>query len=359
MTIKQFITSYFESSLYNCKTIEEFQQILFDKFYDIELVKKVILFDKIRLNEVLTGNDWKKLANPNYFSYFLCSTSLLSHTFNVTTLYDILRLEQKAITLNIKGLCEYYFTDDDYTIYMVVLYSINNQITIKEAWQKYFELYQPKISVLLQKMNEYKSSQLKSQVKSNNLDWTCDNENILNIVKDNKFIAPQLIDVDLATILSVPNNYEKNYVIESNASRWQGIGGELNMPNNLLFSNNNRLYEQWIFSMPCDYLRIGLRAFYLDNKLVAIAYQTSRKGSGTFYWVSYESKEAVRYYLYDTWLTERQKEIHLLEDRLNYLKNKEEYGENWNPTLYINFNSKYFSPFVFDLENDLDFSIFK
>ena len=40
--IKKFIVHFFENSLHDCKSITEFQQLLFDKFYNLDLVKLIV-----------------------------------------------------------------------------------------------------------------------------------------------------------------------------------------------------------------------------------------------------------------------------------------------------------------------------
>ena len=361
--IKKFIVHFFENSLHDCKTISEFQQLLFDKFYNLDLVKSIVKKDYNfkKLSLMIQETDWELLANPNCFSYFLYR---ISGAFDEKIINNIIKYENNTNPKSIKEECNYYATEDDYIIYMVELYCFSSEWypRISYSWLKYFEIYRPDIILLLDTMSENITSQLVSGVKLQNLDWTFENEDVINIIENNQFIEKGFIKIKLSTILNVPNYSRKDYHIDcyERSYHWQGIGGELNFHSSTSFENNTRLYEQWVFKRTCTDTWVGLRAFYLDDKLVAIANQNERKDYGYFYWTSKEDVENVIKYLCElSALTQRQTHIFRLEKALAFLKNQEEYGDDWEEYSYIDFDYTGFSRMALDEDNQYYVSVFK
>lgn len=360
--IKKFIVHFFENSLHDCKTILEFQQLLFNKFYNLDLVKSIVKKNHKfgKLSQMIQETDWERLANPIYFSHFLFPIYILDKEI----INDIIKYEGDSTPKSIKSICDYYVTEDDYIIYMVELYCSSSEWypRISYSWLKYFEIYRPDIILLLDTMSENITSQLVSGVKCNNLDWTFEHEDVINIIENNQFIKKDFIKIKLSTILSVPNYSKKDYHIEcyEKGYHWQGIGGELNFHSSILSENNTRLYKQWVFKRTCTDTWVGLMAFYLDDKLVAIANQNERKDCGYFYWTSKEDVENVIKYLCElAALTERQTKIYQSERELAFLENQEEYGDDWEEYSYIDFDYTGFTRMAIDEDNQYYVSVFK
>jgi uncharacterized protein YycO len=61
--------------------------------------------------------------------------------------------------------------------------------------------------------------------------------------------------------------------------------------------NQDRLVYYWIKVWNCTDTSVGMRAYYLDNNLVAISSQRGRKDGETFEWVSEEAVRDVKNYL--------------------------------------------------------------
>lgn len=63
---------------------------------------------------------------------------------------------------------------------------------------------------------------------------------------------------------------------------------------------DDRVKCYWISSNQCTDTMVGMRAYFLDDKIVAISKQKYRKSDEMFYWASVTAMERVRSYLLTT-----------------------------------------------------------
>lgn len=101
--------------------------------------------------------------------------------------------------------------------------------------------------------------------------------------------------LNIRKLLSLPNHSKKDYDL---MRRGTNICQDLGINEyDLDLSKNTCLYSQFIISWYCTDTWVGVRAFYLNNELVCVAYQTGRKDGSAFHWVSQETKTKTRDYL--------------------------------------------------------------
>ena len=101
--------------------------------------------------------------------------------------------------------------------------------------------------------------------------------------------------LNIGKLLSFSNHSEKDYDL---MRRGTNICQDLGINEyDLDLSKNTCLYSQFIFSWYCTDTWVGVRAFYLNEELVCVAYQLGRKYDSTFHWVSQETKTKTRDYL--------------------------------------------------------------
>lgn len=95
------------------------------------------------------------------------------------------------------------------------------------------------------------------------------------------------MDNFLKSLLELSVDNQKDNYIYNESSRAQGIAGELEIQ---FEGTSHRYYNQELLTWCCTDTKVGLKAHYFDNKLIAISTQHARKSSESYYWVSEELK---------------------------------------------------------------------
>lgn len=104
----------------------------------------------------------------------------------------------------------------------------------------------------------------------------------------------------LEDILRFPNDGEKDYDLPINTGCDFDFGYELDIEDCIYFNNehNEHLYSQFIVSWDSYHITAGIKAYYLYDKLVCIAYVVVDKSKTHFEWVSVDVKKQVATYIY-------------------------------------------------------------
>lgn len=359
--LKAFVEDYFKTSIGKHSTIDEFLEVIFQKFYSLELVKECCKH-LVAVKDQLEAENYATVSNPKGF--FMVWILYLFKDYTgwpppaIRTYVANQNLLDKYLddpigrSKSILECVQYWYSLDEYTVLIVTLYANLTRTELVNAWKEYFRIYRLDIHSVIEKVNKRINNQLLSGVKPSRVDlsrvYSKELESV-EIVKDNTFIAKELLSVKVSTILGVPNNSTKDYYLDSSSSRWQGITGELGF-RSVSDKINTRLYSQWLFRWFCTDTYVGLRAFYLDEKLVALAYQTTRKNCACFYWTSDADREAVVDYLSEISLNDEEKQIYRLKQELKAL-------EAPQTITILDMESEEFSDLVWNSE-ELTFSVF-
>ena len=95
-----------------------------------------------------------------------------------------------------------------------------------------------------------------------------------------------------------------------------------------------RMTEAQLVSWMCSDTLVGIMAYYLDSELVSISFQPARKSNCELYWVSSETREKMRAFIFSLYTPDINGQFNLIDGDVtddviqSYLNVEKEYGQS-------------------------------
>jgi len=114
------------------------------------------------------------------------------------------------------------------------------------------------------------------------------------------------------TIRDLVNRIDKNNKQLQSTPNWEELADVFRI-NNLNYSNDERLKSYYLKAHLCTDSYVGIKTYFLDDKLVAISNQVGRKYSEEFGFVSQEAAIELKKYLLSLVEEEEEEKYELIE----------------------------------------------